>query len=97
MPSESSAHASGGSRATRWARAPPLAPIVGNLGLSHVRQGEIDGAVEILHSAIDVAEATRGGGGLNIVFDVGRELGPWRDLPAVRDVHDRLLALMTAA
>jgi hypothetical protein len=34
---------------------------------------------------------------MNIVFDAGRELRRWRDLPAVKDLHDRLLTLMTAA
>ena len=69
----------------------------GNLGLAHIRQRQVDSAVDAVHRAIDVVETTRGGGGLNIVFDAGRELRPWRDLPVVRDVHDRLLTLMTAA
>jgi hypothetical protein len=69
----------------------------GNLGLAHIRQREVDSAAGAVHRAIDVVETTRGGGGLNIVFDAGRELRPWRDLPVVRDVHDRLLTLMTAA
>lgn len=69
----------------------------GNLGLARIRQQHVDSAADALHRAIDVVEETRGGGGLNIVFDAGRELRPWRDLPIVRDVHDRLLTLMTAA
>jgi transcriptional regulator with XRE-family HTH domain len=69
----------------------------GNLALAHLRQRKVDEATGALHRAIDVVEATRGGAGLNIVFDAGRELRPWRDLPVVRDLHDRLLTLMTAA
>ncbi len=69
----------------------------GNLGLAHIHRNEIEEATDALHRAIDVIESTRGGGGLNIVFDAGRELHRWRDLPAVTDVHDRLLTLMTAA
>ena len=45
----------------------------------------------------DVVESTRGGGGLNVVFDVARELRPWRAEPVVADVYDRLLSLMSAA
>jgi hypothetical protein len=37
-----------------------------------------------------------GGGGLNIIFGAGRELRPWRTVPVVQDVCDRLLTLMTA-
>jgi hypothetical protein len=71
--------------------------VLGNLALACVRQGEVDDAVAVLHRTIDVVDATRGGGGMNIVFDAGRELRRWRDLPAVKDLHDRLLTLMTAA
>jgi hypothetical protein len=46
--------------------------------------------------AIDAVELTRGGGGLNIVFQAGRELRPWRSEPWVQDINDRLLALMAA-
>jgi len=60
-------------------------------------QKRIDEAAATLHSAIDVVEMTRGGGGFNIVFGAGRELRPWRQLPIVQDVYDRLLTLMTAA
>ncbi|GAA4061336.1 hypothetical protein [Actinomadura miaoliensis] len=42
-----------------------------------------------------MVEQTRGGGGLNVVFKAGRELRPWRNEPLVRDVHDRMMALMT--
>lgn len=68
-----------------------------NLALAHIRQREFDEAVRSLHKAIDVVELTRGGGGLNIVFQAGRELEPWSRSPVVSGVHDRLLALMTAA
>ena len=43
---------------------------------------------------MDVIELNWGGGGLNIVFEAGRELRRWRDLPVVQSVHDRLLTLM---
>jgi transcriptional regulator with XRE-family HTH domain len=69
----------------------------GNLGLACIRQAKLDQATDALHHAIDVIEHTRGGGGLNIVFDAGRELRPWRNLTAVRDIQDRLLTLMTTA
>lgn len=69
----------------------------GNLGLAHLRQNELDQAAAALHRAIDVIETTRGGGGLNIVFDAARELHAWRQLPVVGDLHDRLLTLMSAA
>jgi hypothetical protein len=48
--------------------------VLGNLSLAHLRQGELDAAAATLHEAIDVVEQTRGGGGLNVVFDAGREL-----------------------
>jgi hypothetical protein len=40
--------------------------------------------------AIDVIELNRGMGGLNIVFSAGREMRPWRTVPVVQDVYDRL-------
>jgi hypothetical protein len=43
---------------------------------------------------MDVIEQNWGGGGLNVIFGAGRELRPWREVPVVRDVHDRLLTLM---
>lgn len=48
-----------------------------------------------LHEAIDLIEATRGGGGLNIAFSAGRELAPWRHEPWVQEISDRLFGLMT--
>ncbi|WP_272496399.1 helix-turn-helix transcriptional regulator [Actinomadura terrae] len=71
--------------------------VLGNLSLAHLRQENIDGAIEILNETIDILESTRGGGGLNIAFTAGRELRPWRQLTSVCDVHDRLLGLMTTA
>jgi transcriptional regulator with XRE-family HTH domain len=71
--------------------------VLGNLSLARLRRGELDGAAETLHEAINVVAETRGGGGMNLVFDAGRELGPWRGQKAVGDVYDRLLSLMTAA
>jgi hypothetical protein len=71
--------------------------VLGNLSLAHLRQGELDAATAALHEAIDVVEATRGGGGMNIVFDAGKELRRWRAEHAVAEVYDRLLSLMTAA
>jgi tetratricopeptide (TPR) repeat protein len=74
-----------------------LAIVLGNLCLAHLRQGDLDGATNALHEAIDVVEETRGGGGLNIVFDAGRQLRRWRSEQVVNEVYDRLLSLMTAA
>ncbi|WP_236650021.1 hypothetical protein [Kutzneria albida] len=71
--------------------------VLGNLSLAHLRQGELDAATAALHEAIDVVEETRGGGGLNIVFDAGKELRRWRSEQLVSEVYDRLLSLMTAA
>jgi hypothetical protein len=71
--------------------------VLGNLAMASIRHGNLEEAATRLHDAIDVIEVSWGGGGLNIVFEVGRELRFWRIDPAVRDVHDRLLGLMTAA
>ena len=68
--------------------------VLGNLALALIRQGNLDEAAGRLHEAIDVIELNRGGGGLNIVFSAGREMRPWRTVPVVQDVHDRLLNLM---
>ena len=70
--------------------------VLGNLTLACIRQGEVDAAVCYLDQAIDELEHTRGGGGMNVVFTAARELRPWRQLPEVADVHDRLLALVAA-
>jgi hypothetical protein len=71
--------------------------VLGNLALASIRLGNLEEAATRLHDAIDVIEVSWGGGGLNIVFKAGRELRSWQTDPAVRDVHDRLLGLMTAA
>ncbi|WP_194924146.1 helix-turn-helix transcriptional regulator [Catenulispora pinisilvae] len=68
----------------------------GNLTLSLIRQGKRDEAQAAMHHTIDAVELTRGGGGLNIVFQAGRELRPWRSEPWVQEINDRLLALMAA-
>jgi transcriptional regulator with XRE-family HTH domain len=70
------------------------AVVLGNLTLALIRQGNLDEAAGRLHEAIDVLELNRGGGGLNIVFSAGREMRPWRTVPVVQDVHDRLLNLL---
>ena len=72
----------------------PRAIVLGNLALALIRQGDLDEAAGRLHEAIDVIELNRGGGGLNIAFTAGREMRPWRTVPAVQDVYDRLLTLM---
>lgn len=68
--------------------------VLGNLGLAHLRQRQVDAAVASLHAAIDELERTRGGAGLNVVFTAGRELRPWRSEPDVQEVNDRMLALV---
>ena len=68
--------------------------VLGNLALALIRQGDLDEAAGRLHEAIDVIELNRGGGGLTIVFSAGREMRPWRTVPVVHDVYDRLLSLM---
>ena len=78
-------------------RSKSQAIVLGNLTLACIRQGNLDEATARLHEAIDVIELTWSGGGLNIVFGAGRELRPWRHVPVVQDVYDRLLSLMAAA
>jgi transcriptional regulator with XRE-family HTH domain len=73
------------------------AVVLGNLALARLRQSMPDAAIAALHQAIDVTEVNRGGGGLNVIFAAGRELRSWRHAAGVQDVHDRILALMTAA
>ncbi len=72
----------------------PQAIVLGNLALALIRQGNLDDAAGRLHQAIDVIELNRGGGGLNVVFTAAREMRPWRTVPAVQEVSDRLLTLM---
>ncbi|WP_222722525.1 hypothetical protein [Actinomadura alba] len=78
-------------------RSKSQAIVLGNLALARIRQQKLDEATAALHNAIDVVEMTWGGGGLNIVFGAGRELRPWRQVPVVQDVYDRLLTLIAAA
>jgi tetratricopeptide (TPR) repeat protein len=73
-----------------------LAIVLANLAMSHLRQHQVDAAAGVLHQAIDMTARTRGGGDMNLVFDVGRELAPWRHEPVVQHVHDRLHDLMTS-
>jgi transcriptional regulator with XRE-family HTH domain len=68
--------------------------VLANLALALIQQHNLDEATGRLHQAIDVIELNWGGGGLNIVFEAGRKLRPWRDVPVVQGVHDRLLTLM---
>lgn len=69
--------------------------VLGNLALARIRQNRLEEAIAALHQAMDIAETTRGGGGLNVIFTAGRELRPWLDRPTVQETNDRLLALMT--
>ncbi|MDT0341734.1 transcriptional regulator [Streptomyces litchfieldiae] len=69
---------------------------LGNLALTHIRQREIEEAAGRLGEAIDIVERHRGGGGLNLIFQAGRELQSWRDVPAVRNLNDRLLSLIAS-
>lgn len=69
--------------------------VLGNLALARLRQRQLDGATETLHEAIDLLEQSRGGGGMTVVFSAVRELYQWRSEPAVQDVQDRALALMS--
>ncbi|WP_329429554.1 helix-turn-helix domain-containing protein [Streptosporangium sp. NBC_01495] len=78
-------------------RSKSRAIVLGNLALACIRQKKLDEAAAWLHSAMEVVEMTWGGGGLGIVFGACRELRPWRRLPVVQDVYDRLLTLMAAA
>ena len=70
---------------------------LGNLTLSLIRQDKRDEADVVMHQTIDAVEQIRGGGGLNVAFQAGRELRPWRSEPWVQDINDRLLALMAAS
>jgi hypothetical protein len=70
--------------------------VLGNLALAYIGQARVDEAAAALHKAIDVIQVTWSGGGLNIVFAAGRQLGRWQQASGVREVHDRLLALMAA-
>jgi transcriptional regulator with XRE-family HTH domain len=71
--------------------------ILGNLALAYIGQSRVDEAAAALHKAIDVIEVTWSGGGLNVVFTVARRLRRWQQVSAVREVGDRLLALMAVS
>jgi DNA-binding XRE family transcriptional regulator len=68
--------------------------VLGNLSLAYIRQGKLEEACSTLHESIDLLEATRGGGGLNIAFSAGRSLSPWRHEPWVQEISDRLFTLI---
>lgn len=71
--------------------------VLGNLSLARIGQGRFDEAAAALHRALDVIENNWGGGGMSVAHTAGRKLRPWQHVPAVADVSDRLLALMTGA
>ncbi|MCK9872402.1 hypothetical protein [Nocardiopsis dassonvillei] len=66
-----------------------------NLSLAHVRQQEIEGATSVLHHAMDLSRTTHAGGATPLIASVVRELAPWRTVPAVVDVQDRFIDLLT--
>ncbi|CAL9570998.1 hypothetical protein SUDANB171_04817 [Streptomyces sp. enrichment culture] len=70
---------------------------LGNLALTLIRQRKPDEAVGALGKAIDIVEGHRGGGGLNLIFQAGREIQTWRDITAVRELNDRLFMLIASA
>ncbi|MFC9220451.1 transcriptional regulator [Streptomyces hygroscopicus] len=70
---------------------------LGNLTLAYIRQRKVEEAASTLGKAIDVVERNRGGGGLNLIFQAGRELQPWRAVPVVHELNDRLLNLIASA
>jgi transcriptional regulator with XRE-family HTH domain len=67
-----------------------------NLSMAYSATGRVDDAVASLHHAVDIIDATRGGGGLTVAFAAARRLNPWRSEPAVDQVHERLLSLVAA-
>ncbi|MFG1833843.1 helix-turn-helix domain-containing protein [Micromonospora chersina] len=76
------------------ARRKSTAVVLGNLALAGILHRDVDAATSYLHQTIEVIERTRAGGGLNLAFAAARQLRPWRDLPSVQDVNDRLFTLM---
>ncbi|MGY0057732.1 transcriptional regulator [Streptomyces sp. LZ34] len=69
---------------------------LGNLTLAYIRQRKVDEAAGTLGKAIDIVERNRGGGGLNLIFQAGRELQPWRGVAVVHELNDRLLSLIAS-
>lgn len=74
-------------------RSKTRAIVTANLSLALIRQRRPEQAAVVLGEALDVVETTRGGGGMTIAFQAGRELAPWRDVHEVADVRERLLSL----
>lgn len=66
-----------------------------NLSLTHVRQREVEGATTVLHHAMDLSCTTHAGGATPLIASVVRELAPWRTVPAVVNVQDRFIDLLT--
>ncbi|MBE2997199.1 helix-turn-helix domain-containing protein [Nocardiopsis sp. HNM0947] len=69
--------------------------VCANLALTHARQRELDGAVNALHQAMDTVRATRAGGATTLIAAAMRELRPYRCEPAVDDLQDRVIDLLT--
>ncbi|MEU1546894.1 hypothetical protein [Nocardia sp. NPDC005745] len=69
--------------------------VLGNLSLAQLRQHRLEEGAHVLNKAIDSVEKTRGGAGLNIVFNACRELKSYRNSAVLRDVYDRVFELMT--
>ncbi|WP_454852281.1 hypothetical protein [Promicromonospora soli] len=74
-------------------RSKTRAIVSANLSLALIRQRRPEQAAVVLGEALDVVETTRGGGGMTIAFQAGRELAPWRDVHEVADIRERLLSL----
>lgn len=72
------------------------AVILGNLVLASILRRDVEAATSYLHQTINVIELNRSGGGLKLAFTAAQALRPWRAKPAVQDVKDRLLTLMTS-
>ena len=69
--------------------------VCANLALSHARQRELDGAVGALHQAMDTVRATRAGGASTLIATAMRELRAFRTEPAVDELQDRVIDLLT--
>ncbi|WP_246096025.1 transcriptional regulator [Streptomyces botrytidirepellens] len=74
----------------------PHAVALANLALACIRQYKLDEAIAAAYAAIDILERHRGAGGMNLVFQAGRELKSWRGVSGVHDLYDRLMGLMAA-
>lgn len=69
--------------------------VCANLALSHARQREVEGAVEALHQAMETVRATRAGGASTLIATAMRELRTFRSEPAVDELQDRVIELLT--